>query len=76
MNGWKVTAIVFIILFILETIFFISIVSIGFSDLNKENQCMYNVCGGESYDSYVYYEFEGICECYKSGIVKKMEYIE
>ncbi|KKM88832.1 hypothetical protein LCGC14_1254880, partial [marine sediment metagenome] len=51
MNGWKVTAIIFIILFILETVFFIGILSIGFSEIDKENQCIYNVCSSPIYNS-------------------------
>ncbi len=76
MNGWKVTAIVFIVLFILETIFFISIIGIGFSEIDKENQCVYNVCGDDEFDSYIYYDFEGICECYTQGELIKTEYIK
>ncbi|KKM10463.1 hypothetical protein LCGC14_1721800, partial [marine sediment metagenome] len=51
MNGWKLTAIIFIVLFILETVFFIGILSIGFSEIDKENQCIYNVCSSPIYNS-------------------------
>ena len=75
MNGWKLTAIIFIVLFILETVFFIGILSIGFSEIDKENQCIYNVCSSPIYNSYTYYDYEGICECYTNGILKKTEYL-
>lgn len=75
MNGWKLTAIVFIVLFILETILFISIIVIGFSQIDKENQCIYNVCEDESYDSYTYDDVTSICECYTNGELIKMEYL-
>ena len=76
MNGWKVTAIIFIVLFILETAFFIGILSIGISDIEKENQCAYNVCDGSGYQSYIYYEFTGVCECYNNGELMKTRYLE
>ena len=76
MNGWKVTAIVFILLFILQSLFWIGILSIGFSEIDKENQCAYNVCDGSGYESYIYYDFEGICECYNNGELMKTRYLE
>lgn len=73
-NGWKITAIIFIILFVLENI------GIGFlmvavqKDLNKEDKCIYNICS--DYTSYIYYDFNGLCECYKDGIVMYTEFID
>ena len=76
MNGWKVTAIICMVLLLLETIIFISMIVIGFSQIDKENQCLYNVCGDPEFDSYIYYDFEGICECYTNGELIKTEYIK
>ena len=61
-NGWKVTAIIFIVLFILEGLFLVWAYNLALEDVERENECIYNVCVEEPY--YTYYEIERICECY------------
>lgn len=65
-NYWKITAFIFILLFVIETAGFISIINSGLNIIDKENECYYNVCsnyvGGYYYDS-----IEGLCYCYEDG---------
>ncbi|KKN56530.1 hypothetical protein LCGC14_0571080 [marine sediment metagenome] len=76
MNAWKVTAIISIILNLLQVVFWVSIVFYGLGDIEKENQCAYNVCDGSGYESYIYYDFTGVCECYNNGELMKTRYLE
>ena len=76
MNGWKVTAIIFIVLFVLETFFFIWIMNLGFESIDQENQCIYNVCDSERDASFIYYDVEEVCECYNNfGELTHSEYL-
>lgn len=70
-NGWKILAIIFMILFILENIGLVLLIQWTYQDINKENECVVNVCG--DYDAYNY--VEGFCECYVDGILVHNEYI-
>ena len=61
---WKTIAIVFILLFVLETAYLgWSIISYN-SEVNNYNECLYGICG-EYPDAYY---AEGICGCYDYGI--------
>lgn len=59
-NKWKTIAIIFIILFTLET----SLIIWGITLINEEeeniNECYYNICNGYP-DAYL---FENVCYCY------------
>jgi hypothetical protein len=72
-NGWKVTAIIFIFLFVLENIAIIGVLIWAQGDIDKENECIYNVCA--DYEAYIYYDFEKLCECYDDGVLTHREYI-
>ena len=74
MNGWKVTAIIFIILAILETAFIIFAYSLGQEMESKDNECQLNICKG--YDAYLYDDTEEICYCYQDNNVTYWEYIK
>ena len=73
MNGWKVTAIIFIILFIAETILFGYVYKLGADMIEKENECALNICqeGQTYYFDYVY----DICYCYENHEIVHEEYI-
>ncbi len=77
-KGWKITAIIFIVLFILETISVVGLVMWGAAILNeeyeKESECIYNVCSGA--ETYIYYEYEEVCECYIDHELVKSEYMK
>ena len=72
-NGWKITAIVFIILFILQTLLFGLLIMWGIDSIEKEETCIYNVCDG--YDSYAFDDYSNLCYCYENHEVVKQEYI-
>ncbi len=72
---WKTLAIIFIILFILETLFIIWVWDYGTNLVEKENECVYNICSNEEYDSYIYDDVESICYCYKDGEIAFQEFI-
>jgi len=63
-TGWKTLAIVFISLFVLETIFGVWITSIGMNVINNEKECSNNICGEQIYDSYYYDEYKQVCTCF------------
>jgi hypothetical protein len=73
-NGWKITAIIFIILFIVETALAIWIYSAGVSINKNDNECMYNVC--EGYESYYYNMQTNLCSCYIGDKVEHEEWIK
>ena len=70
---WKTIAIIFIILFTLETLFIITIFKVGFDVQKEENVCSINICS--EYNSYYYDSVESICYCYKNGEIKYQEYV-
>lgn len=77
-NGWKTTAIIFIILFILTWILIIWGMNMVDNDEENLNECYYNVCG--DYPD-AYYE-ENFCYCYEYGVfsgeleITKTEYMK
>ncbi len=71
-NGWKVVAIIFIILFILETLFLVLAFSYAVDSLKKENECVYNIC--KDYDGYDF-NIDDICSCYENGVLVYEEYV-
>lgn len=74
MNKWKVTAIIFIILFVLETGVLIWAWKVGTQTIDNENECSYNICS--DYPSYFYDSYTKICYCYEDGLVVHQEYIK
>ena len=70
-KSWKVIAIIFITLFVLETIAVGFLFYLGVSEINKENECAINVCSDA--DAYTY-EL-GLCECYVNHEVTKQKYL-
>jgi hypothetical protein len=72
-NTWKVIAIIFIILFIVETLLLTFFYNVGVSEINKEKKCQINICG--QYDAYTYDTYASVCQCYKDNEIVKTEYI-
>lgn len=73
-SGWKTLAIVFIILFILETALFGTLLYMGSQVVNNERVCAYEICSEAT--SYIYNDENKICECYKSGSKIKAQYMD
>ncbi len=71
---WKTIAIIFIVLFVLETILFISLIKIGFNVQEEETICSIEICS--NYDSYYYDSVQRICSCYTNGEVEYQEFID
>lgn len=80
-NGWKVAAIVFFILFVLETIVFVWAWKVGIDIIEEENnaqlrknKCSIEACSG--YESFYYDDASRLCECYVGKVLKHQEIIE
>lgn len=72
-NGWKVTAICFIILFIVETAGVVWLMQIGLEEINRESTCAINICA--DYETYYYDSYWETCYCYIDSEVEKTEFI-
>ena len=73
MNGWKVTAIIFIILFVLETLAFVILLKTGMNMIEREEECKNWVCLG--YDSFNYDDNNKMCSCFLDNEIAHQEYI-
>ena len=74
MTKWKTIAIIFIILFILETALIVWAVTTAIQDEEDEKHCIINVCA--NYPSYAYDPYTHICGCYDySGELQKEVYV-
>ena len=72
-KGWKVTAIIFIIMSLLLFSFIAWAYSYGTSVERAKGYCAVNVCG--EYDSFYYDSADGLCYCFTAGEVAYKEYI-
>lgn len=70
-NAWKVLAIVFIVLFVLETLFLVWVYQSGERLIQLETECAYVVC--EDYEAYLFDEDTEMCYCYYSTTVPLTE---
>ncbi|KKK86218.1 hypothetical protein LCGC14_2765450 [marine sediment metagenome] len=73
-NKWKTIAIIFIILFILETILFLYLIKLGIDVEKEEVICAIQICS--EYDSYYYDSIKQVCSCYINGEVKYQKYLD
>lgn len=72
MNGWKITAIIFIILFVLETSLWIW----GIYAYQKEEENKY-VCYYEVCEDYPHANFEGVvCSCYDYDLMGRLTIVK
>ena len=72
-NLWKTTAIIFIILFLIETIGVIFLFQLGMETIEKENECAYNICN--EYDSYAFDSYNNMCYCYENHEIVYEQFI-
>lgn len=71
-NGWKITAIIFICLWITTMFTVIYIMKTGIDILEQEDSCAYDVCS--EFESYYYDPNLRVCYCVENGeIVKEMK---
>ena len=73
MVNWKVIAIVFIVLFTLETGLIIWAFNVGTEMIDNEIECAYNIC--EDYQSYNYDDYESMCYCFEDNEIVSQEYM-
>ena len=69
---WKILAIVFMSLFILETAWMCWGYYIYYDELDKTNICYYDIC--ENYPQAYY--MENVCECYEVGVLGDFEVVK
>jgi len=72
-TGWKALAIVFICLFIVETLLLIWIWNVGTEFIENENECAVNIC--QDKDSYYYDSQNRMCYCYVNHEIVKQKFI-
>lgn len=72
-NGWKITAIIFMIAFVAETLLIAWAWNLGGDAIEKENDCQINVC--ESYEAFLFDSYNQMCYCYEDGEVVYEKYI-
>lgn len=64
-NGWKVVAIIFIVLFILETCLIVWVGNLGLKELNAEESCYVDICLDS--DFYKWDTNSKTCYCFNSN---------
>lgn len=65
MNWWKITAIIFMIICIIETGLICWSISLYNQSVEKEETCAYDICDvGNTYENYYFDSMENICYCY------------
>ena len=71
-NSWKVVAIIFIIIAVLEFAFLCFAFQVGNELIENENECALNIC--RDYETY-YFE-DNFCYCYIDHELAYSEYIK
>ena len=72
MNRWKITAIIFIILFTLETAFFTWAIVLATNEENKINECYYEICN-EYPDAL---REDNLCYCYDYDVLGNLQIVK
>ena len=73
-QGWKITAIVFISLFVVETLIMGYLIQTGLESIENENICAFDIC--EDSDSYYYDIYEEVCYCYDYNMLGELEVVD
>ena len=68
-NGWKITAIIFIVITTLLVGFIYYITMLGIEIERNDNLCSANICVG--YETYIYDPDSKICYCTRDGYSSK-----
>jgi hypothetical protein len=67
MNGWKITAFVFILLFLAESFLIVYSYNLA-KDVNTNDiKCSNEVCFNIGSTSYIYDSYNKLCTCYTNG---------
>lgn len=70
---WKRTAIIFIIICVLETLFILWAYNLGNTMIENEYTCSINICA--DYDAYIYDDSSSQCSCYIDNELKLTRYM-
>jgi len=62
-NGWKIAAIILIVVVALETLLMGYFIVLGTSAIENENDCI-SECFDYGAESYLYNEYDEMCYCY------------
>ena len=73
---WKIIAIVFIVIFILENLFFIWAFFASEEDSRKEAICLTQYCTKDKFDAYGYDVDTHICTCFKDNKAVEQHFIQ
>jgi hypothetical protein len=73
---WKILAIVFILLFTLETIAIVEIAKMGIDSIGAQNECQIKICGDAKYNSYYYDTQTKACYCYTNSQITHQEILK
>ncbi len=73
--GTKQTIAIYVLatLVILETLFLVLILSLGYEAIQNENICSIDICDDDGY--YVYDDYTGLCECFGTDMQLKYKEI-
>ena len=71
MVNWKLIAIIFIILFVVETGFIFWAYNKGTSMERDKIKCSNEICAEYNSDAFVYDDYMGVCSCYKDNEIIK-----
>ena len=72
-NGWKVTAIILIVIVLLETSFIVYAYNIGTKEIDGRLKCSNVICYNMGSESFTYEQ--GICNCWKGDKIIYKEII-
>ena len=75
-NGWKVTAIVCILLLIAETSLIVWAYNYGTESIDNKIKCSNEICFNIDSSAFIYDEYTNTCECYQGEEVIHREIIE
>lgn len=73
--AWKTIAIVLFILLLIESLMIFYFYRVGTEAIENENECVYNICSDEKYNSYYYDAYEDVCYCLTNGEIEYQRYI-
>ena len=63
-NTWKIIAIIFIAIFIIENIAIGMLLKIGTEQISNELSCSNDICFDNGYSSFTYDSTKNLCGCY------------
>lgn len=63
-NTWMIVAIIFIVLFAVETISVLYLLNVGMNQIEMESLCSNFVCAEGGYASFTYDTNTDVCACY------------